>query len=330
MSRRRSGFTLIELLVVIALIGVLVALLVPAVQKVRAAAAAIMCRNNLKQIALATLHFHDHHGAFPPARIVPKPTGFEPPNLACGGSEGTWLVRILPYVEGNTIFQLWDLTLPYASQPVQARESLPSIFNCPARRSGAETLFPTQAGPAIVFPCGCTSPGATIVSGASGDYAGNHGDLSPGSSGQPTDFFWGGNGTGVIISSRGLCENGLPTSWADKIRVRDIQDGTSQTFLVGEMHIPRGKLAHAPENLPSYDGTFFYASARVAGPGVPLGQGPDDTVGGMSAFAFGSWHAGICHFAFADGRVSSVSNQVSTQVLEALSNRHDGQVVPDY
>lgn len=63
---------------------------------------------------------------------------------------------------------------------------------------------------------------------------------------------------------------------------------------------------------------------------MPLAQGPDDDVMGMGLFAFGSWHSGVCHFAFADGRVVAVRNSVSTQVLERLCNCGDGQVVGDY
>ncbi len=69
------------------------------------------------------------------------------------------------------------------------------------------------------------------------DYAGNHGDLSPGAVGMSTDFYFGGNGTGVLISSRALCENDRPKDWIDRLQINSVLDGSSNTILVGERHI---------------------------------------------------------------------------------------------
>jgi prepilin-type N-terminal cleavage/methylation domain-containing protein/prepilin-type processing-associated H-X9-DG protein len=323
----RRGFTLIELLVVIAIIGTLIALLVPAVQRVREAAAATQCRNNLKQIALATIVFHDSYGSFPPARIVERPTGEDPPFLQVGGEHPTWLVRIMPFLEQDAAYRQWDCSATYQSHPQAVREHVVPTYLCPSRRGPHNAVCPSSTGPPIVLPCGCTFPGKPVVGGATGDYAGNHGDMSPGSSGLPTDFQWGGNGTGVIISSRGISTNGEPFRWYDKVRVLDMIDGTSNTFLAGEMHVPLDKLNQPPDNGPIYDGSRFYHMSRVAGPGVPLAQHPRDDVLGMGLFAFGSWHPGVCHFAFADGRVSSLQNGTSTTLLERLANRADGLAV---
>jgi prepilin-type N-terminal cleavage/methylation domain-containing protein len=326
-ARRRRAFTLIELLVVIAIIGILIGLLVPAVQKVREAAARTQCANNLKQIALATILFHDTQGAYPPARLVERPTGEDPPFLKAGGEHPTWFVRILPYLEQEAAFRQWDCSLPYQNHPDAARQFVVPTYLCPSRRGVGDAVCASTNGPPIVLPCGCTFPGKPIAGGATGDYAGNHGDLSPGTSGLPTDFQWGGNGTGVIISSRGYSVNNVPIRWYDKVRVHDVTDGVSNTFLIGEMHVPLGKLNQPPDNGPIYDGSRFYHMSRVGGPGVPLAQNARDDVLGMSLFAFGSWHPGICQFAFADGRVTSVQNGISTTLLERLCHRSDGQVV---
>src|SRR5688500_12419399 len=91
----RKGFTLVELLVVIAIIGILIALLLPAVQAAREAARRYQCTNNLKQIGLAMHNYHDINGKFPPSRIA-------------RGDYITWAVLILPYMEQQAMYELWN------------------------------------------------------------------------------------------------------------------------------------------------------------------------------------------------------------------------------
>src|SRR5438552_12856993 len=101
-SSRRTGFTLIELLVVIAIIGILVALLLPAVQKVREGAARLQCKNNLRQIGLAFHNHHDTVGAFPHGGYnVPPATGASPTNRA----QWSWCYQVLPYIEQTSLYQ---------------------------------------------------------------------------------------------------------------------------------------------------------------------------------------------------------------------------------
>ena len=317
----RSGFTIIELLVVIAITGILIALLVPAVQAAREAARATECKNNLKQIALATFDFHDVHGAFPPARLTYRPG--DPIELTCAERSPTWFARILPHIEQRSLGRQWDVYGVYDDHPQKLRDHALRVFVCPSRR-GADQAVAQPVTWTVTSPCGCQGT-ITIPGGATGDYGGNHGDLSPGATGARTDFYWGGNGTGVIISSRAVCADGQPRDWHDKVRTRDVIDGLSNTFLAGEMHVPIDKLNQAPDNGPLYNGWLFETSTRIAGPGVPLASGPHDRTTGW--YAFGSWHSGTCHFALADGSVRSVSNLINTSTLGRLCNRRDGGVV---
>ncbi len=175
----------------------------------------------------------------------------------------------------------------------------------------------------VVYPCGCGGDQmVTLHSGAVGDYGGNHGDYTGGGSGGTTDYYLGGNGTGMIISSRPLCRDGMPAGWIDKIRHKDLLDGASKTFLAGEMHIPLGRLAQIPENGPIYNGLDLPAFARVGAPGIPLARTPDDT--DLPIIGFGSWHPGVCPFVFADGSVESIDNFIDTEVLREYCNRADG------
>jgi hypothetical protein len=161
-----------------------------------------------------------------------------------------------------------------------------------------------------------------LLGGAVGDYAGNHGDFTGGAKGEPTDYYLGGNGTGVIISSRGLCTETFPIGWIDRIRHKHLTDGASKTFLAGEMHVPQGRLAEVPENGPLYNGRDLPAFARIGGPGISLARGPDDR--SVPTIGFGSWHPGICPLVFGDGSVHSIDNFVDTLVLKAYCNRADG------
>ena len=142
-----------------------------------------------------------------------------------------------------------------------------------------------------------------------------------------TDYWRGGNGTGIIISSRPKCDAGKPFDWADRINLRQVVDGASKTALAGEMHIPEGRLAQVPENGPLYNGKDLMAFARIGGPGAPIARGADDR--NLEVIGFGSWHPGGCPFVLADGSVRMVENQIDTVVLGFLCNRADGEFGPD-
>ena len=319
---RKRGFTLVELLVVIAIIGVLISMLLPAVQQIRESARRTQCMNRLRQIGLATALFHDSYEAFPPARLYPKKDAVAP--LDAGRNQPSWLVRILPFMDQQAFYNQWDLSESYTDQPEETVSHSLASFVCPSRRSIDNAQAPTQTEDVLVTsPCGCGGfIQIEVIGGATGDYAGNHGDLSPGSIGAATDYYYGGNGTGVIISSQAKENLDGTLTWLDKINYTSIADGSSNTVLAGELHVLPENLNTTPFNGPIYNGEELAAFTRVGGPGVPLLGMSDESP--SLVFGFGSWHPGACNFVFTDGSTKSIANGIDTVTLGQICNRHDG------
>ncbi len=322
-KKKFKAFTLVELLVVIAIIGILVGMMLPAVQMVRESARQTQCLNRLRQIGLATMMFDDTHQAFPPARLYPKKYASAP--LDAGSDQPSWLVRILPYLEQQAFFEQFDLSGSYKNQPTEAVQQALAAFVCPSRRSTDNALAPDSTENVfVVAPCGCGGfVEVDVVGGATGDYAGNHGDLSPGSIGAATDYYYGGNGTGVIISSQAKRTGESHLTWVDRIGFRNITDGSSNTALAGELHVSPENLNSIPFNGPIYNGEDLAAFTRVGGPGVRILSGGEE---GNSILGFGSWHPGTCNFVYADGSTKAVDNDIDTMTLGQICNRSDGQV----
>jgi prepilin-type N-terminal cleavage/methylation domain-containing protein len=324
---KRRGFTLVELLVVIAIIGVLIGLLVPAVQQVRESARRASCLNNLRQIGLATLSFESAHESFPPARLFPKADAVAPYHL--GEDQPSWMVRIMPFIDQQSSNQKWDLSKPYKLHDSETISQSIEAYVCSSRRTLGNARSPdTIQEVDVTAPCGCGGVlQIKVVGGATGDYAGNHGDLSPGSVGAPTDYYYGGNGTGVIISSQAIATpsaGSVPRlDWIDRIKHSSIIDGTSNTILAGELHVTQENLNKIPFNGPIFNGQDLAAFARVGGPGVPILGAKNSSPTGV--LGFGSWHPATCNFVYADGSTHSVEENIDTVTLGKLCNRADNQ-----
>jgi prepilin-type N-terminal cleavage/methylation domain-containing protein/prepilin-type processing-associated H-X9-DG protein len=322
------GFTLVELLVVIAIIGVLIGITLPAVQNVRAAAQRTHCSNNLRQVGMATIQYHDAFKRFPPARTQSHPGDFIPRGTT--EEQPTWLVRILPFVEQATAFEQWDLKRNWYVQGPEVLLANSAVFICPLRHNTDAVGTKATSNSGGTLPCGCPlpNPAGSQVTACLGDFAGNLGDLSPGSTGAPTDFYYGGNGTGVIIASRPRYVAGEVVEWIDVIRDRDVVDGLSHTALAGEKQVPYDQLTQFPYDSPQYDGTHWPASTRVGGPGVPLQSGKDANP--LSFIAFGSWHPGGVNFVMCDGGVHFRALNMDTVTLAGMLHRADRQVFEDF
>jgi prepilin-type N-terminal cleavage/methylation domain-containing protein len=341
---RRRGFTLIELLVVIAIIATLIGLLLPAVQKVRDAAARMSCSNNLHQLALACHSHNDALGYLPPARIARD-------------AYATWPVLVMPYIEGQNTAQLWDTSKGYASQTNLARQSTLNVFYCPARprksllSPSAENppgtgsppylgIYPPANWPGGVYP-GVT-PQPVDLSGATGDYACNAGDgnnrnqyLANGAiiCGHVTMSYpplqTGANG----VDQPNANPPKLPlipiTSFAGYTSVQGISaaDGTSQTLMLGEKHVPLGRDGLWDSGDHSYyNGAGYNSAQRSAGVNYPLAPNPNYRSGNFRDI-FGGPHTGICMFAFCDGSVRGLSVNIDQANLRRLAARADGEVI---
>jgi prepilin-type N-terminal cleavage/methylation domain-containing protein/prepilin-type processing-associated H-X9-DG protein len=322
-AKKLRGFTLVELLVVIAIIGILVALLLPAIQAAREAARRNQCVNNLKQQGLALLMHHDSKKLFPQGRngkspgpaVTNPPAGQLPTPLPV-----SWAFQILPYMEQNAIFDsLVETVRVDDARNIQAMRSPVDVYYCPSRRSpAADRDFDNDDAVAAAEHKGVA---------AGGDYAGNAGieeDFGDSNSaGEPPDI-----------------EGGVIYSFS-RNSIRHATDGTALSLAIGEKYLPTEDEARQQEGFSEdrmhyfqRDTAFFSGdNNETILAGTECGLGPGWSLGGSSwdvtdvREQFGSDHPQICNFVFLDGHVTGISQSVELITLQRLSTIADENVV---
>ena len=303
--QKRPGFTLIELLVVIAIIAILIALLVPAVQKVREAAARIQCANNLKQIGLGFHNHHNTHRFFPDGGEHWNPEAY--PRTMVGGAPAVapnqnwgWGYQLLPYVEQENVWR--------NPSNDAVRGALIPIYFCPSRRP---PMIVHAGSPAV--DCGML------------DYGGNAGTTEYTLDNPPDEdqAALGNGNNGLVVRRPG--GKGLRSGL---VRLTNIPDGSSNTILVGEKRMRPDKLGTAQANDDQGYTAGWDRDEVVWGIQPPQ----QDLPGQNGDYQFGSAHAGGFNALFADGSVRRISYSIQSNntppaplgVWQRLCIRDDG------
>lgn len=309
----RRAFTLIELLVVIAIIAILIGLLLPAVQKVRAAAARIKCANNLKQLGLAALNYESQRRKLPEglSQVGPPYRG------------STFYIHLLPFLEQESIYRQWDFT---------------NLQNNVTNKLTAQVL-PTLICPADIIEAQVFTVPTNSQSGVT--YGGEYSATSYAANYGTRNYYPTASAPNGILFLTG--PNSAPAPNQAAIKILDIRDGTTNTIMFGEkFHYDPNFDAVTPffrSNLLMHQWSMWAWTGGFKGAGhvfcscwvpinwtVPNGAGGGFTPQDMRVNAWGSGHTGGVNFCFCDGSVRFISENIPQITLCAMSTRTGTEV----
>ena len=322
----RQAFTIIELLVVLAVIGMLIALLLPAVQAVRETARVSQCQNNLKQLGLGVLQHVNIHQQYPTGGWGWSWVG--DPDRGFGKRQtGGWFYNILPFIEENDLYLLPQdgnqngiTEKQKAGANVMTRTAL-GIANCPSRRASVPFAKP-EGGLFVAFNAADNEPENNVA--ARGDYAANSGaqpldEFSPGPSslsiGDDPSYHWHDS----------HIPNGISFERSE-VKPDQVRDGTTHTIMLGEKYLNPDNYA---TGLEKSDNESVYTGFNNDNFRSAFSPPLRDLRGLSDAYLFGSIHVYGCGFTFCDGSVKTINYDVAPTVFTCLGNRNDGQIIEE-